>query len=98
MAKPKAKAKAKAKGKAKGKAKSCPKKRAVVDAVDGESPGEAGEISGDYVQQRKAYINLCTAEGYLNYYEACQAWNFSELKEQLLLNMSPSERSRRRLN
>ncbi|CAE7502980.1 unnamed protein product [Symbiodinium sp. CCMP2592] len=95
-AEPKATAKAMAKRKAMAvrDAAAPPKVRIEVDAPH----GDCDYVPGEFRKRKKAYCRECTEEGYLNYWEALQAWNFSDERAQLLSNLSPSELSRRRFD
>ena len=87
-AQPKATAKAKAKGKAQAirDASAPPKVRIEVDAPH----GSCEYVPGEFRKRKKAYCRECTEEGFLNYWEALQAWNFSAERAQLLTTFPPA--------
>ncbi|CAE7421358.1 unnamed protein product [Symbiodinium sp. CCMP2456] len=93
-AKGKAKAKAKAKARAAGQDAPAAKVRIEVDAPH----ADCNYVPGEFRKRKKAYVQDCTKSGYLTYWEALQAWNFSDERAQLLQNLSPSELSRRRFD
>ena len=87
--------KAKATAKSKAKAKSAPGKvRVEMDAPF----GDCAYVPGEFRKRKKAYCQECTCEGFLTYWEALQAWNFSDERAELLKNLSASELSRRRFD
>ncbi|CAE7812435.1 unnamed protein product, partial [Symbiodinium sp. CCMP2456] len=85
--------KPKAKAKAKVKAKSAPKVRVEVAAPHGNC-----YVPGEFRKRKKEYVRECMMDGFLNYWEAQQAWNYSDERRALLSNLSPSELSRRRFD